>query len=271
VPDIYANIAQADRELLGRICELMEVRAADPRQRAMLQAYLSEIELPPGASVLEIGCGTGAVARTLARWPGVAQVLGCDPSDVFLTRARELAAGVPNLSFCRGDGRQLELPAASLDVVVLHTTLCHVPEPERVLAEAARVLRGDGWLAVFDGDYASATVAQAVGDPLERCVDAFRASFVHDPWIVRRLPRLLEAAGFSAQQLRSHGYVEGPEAGYMMSWIERGADVLVRSGQIGAELASALKAEAQRRSRERQWFAHISFGSILGRKPRVAS
>lgn len=266
MPDIYANVTQVDPQLLARIGEVMEARAADPAQRAMLQSYLSEIELPPAASVLEIGCGTGAVARTLARWPGVSSVLGCDPSEVFLARARVLAAHLPNLSFRGGDGRQLDVPSASLDAVVLHTTLCHVPEPERVLAEAARVLRRGGWLAVFDGDYATATVAVAAGDPLQSCVEVFRESFVHDPWIVRRLPQLLEAAGFRAQRLRSHGYVEALEGGHLLSWVERGADVLLGSGRIGVELAAALKAEAQRRSRERQWFAHVAYGSILGRK-----
>jgi hypothetical protein len=53
---------------------------------------------------------------------------------------------------------------------------------------------------------------------------------------------------------------------HLLSWVERGADVLPRSGHMGAELAAALKAEAQRRRRERQWFAHVAYGSILGRK-----
>ena len=44
---------------------------ADPRQQAMLRAYLSEIEFPQDAIVLEVGCGAGAVTHTLAQWPGV--------------------------------------------------------------------------------------------------------------------------------------------------------------------------------------------------------
>ena len=267
MPDVYAAITEVDKQLQERLADVIEARAADPRQRAMLNAYLSEIEFPPGATVLEIGCGSGPVTRALARWPGVARAIGVDPSEVFIARAKALGAELGNLSFQLGDGRSLAFDAASIDVVVAHTTLSHVPQPERVISEALRVLRSGGFLAVFDGDYATATVATGDFDPLEACVSAFRENFVHDPWLVRRLPQLLDRAGFQVLPMRSHGYVEAPEAGYMMSWIERGADVLVGAGQLGAEAALALKAEAQRRSAAKCWFGHIAFASIWGRKP----
>ena len=48
----------------------------------------------------------------------------------------------------------------------------------------------------------------------------------------------------------SYGYVEAPEPGFMLpGWVDRGADALVSSGRIGADMAAALKAEARRRGR----------------------
>lgn len=267
MPDVYAIISDIDRAIQERLVDVLEMRIADPRQVAMWHAYLSEIEFPPAAKVLEIGCGTGAVSRILARWPGVAQVTGVDPSAVFIAKARALAHDIPNLSFEEGDGRSLAFDAGAFDVVVVHQTLSHVPRPERLVAEAFRVLRPRGWLAAFDGDYATATVATGDRDPLEACVDAFRQSFVNDPWLVRGLPRLIHAGGFEVMPMRSHGYVEAPEGAYMLTWIDRGADVLVQAGRIGTETAEALKAEARRRSAARAWFGHIAFASVLGRKP----
>lgn len=265
MPDVYANIGGVDPALQARLAELIELRAADPRQRAMLHAYLVDIEFPPEATVLEIGCATGAVTRTLARWPSVARAIGIDPSEVFIARARELGSDIPNLSFERGDGRALRFDSGSIQVIVLHTTLCHVPEPERLLGEARRVLQPGGWLAVFDGDYATTTVALTEHDPLQACVRAFIDNYVHDPWLVRRLPRLLEGVGFTVAPTRSHGYLESPEAGYMLAIIDRGADALAQSGAISGDAAAALKSEARRRSADKTWFGHIAFASVLAR------
>jgi ubiquinone/menaquinone biosynthesis C-methylase UbiE len=267
MPDVYTIISEVDRATQERLVDILEMRTDDPRQVAMWHAYLSEIDFPPGAQVLEIGCGTGAVSRTLAQWPSVAQVTGVDPSPVFVARARSLADGIANLCFKEGDGRSLLFDAEAFDVVVVHQTLSHVPQPERLLAEAFRVLRPRGSLAVFDGDYATATVATGNLDPLEACVEAFRTSFVHDPWIVRRLPQLICAVGFEAMPMRSHGYVEASEGAYMLTWIERGADALLHNGRISAETAEALKAEARRRSSAKAWFGHIAFASVLSRRP----
>lgn len=265
--DLYASIDAVSPDIQQRLAEVLENRASDPRQRQMLESYLGRIVFPPAARVLEIGCGTGCVSRTLARWPGVGTALGVDPSAVFIAKARELAAGMANLSFALGDGCRLRLADHSFDVVVLHTTLCHVPDPAGLLAEAFRVLRPRGTLAVFDGDYATATVATGPGDPLEPCIEAFRGGFVHDPWLVRRLPQLLRGGGFEPEGLHSHGYVEAGEGGYLLTWVERGAEVMLQQGRIDPGQAEAFKAEAQRRSAQRSWFGHIAFASLLGCKP----
>ncbi len=265
--DLYATIKELDPGVKERLADVLEKRAADSRQREMLHSYLSEIDFPPAARVLEIGCGTGGVTRTLANWPGVCEAVGLDPSAVFLSKARELGSAIPNLSFEQGDGRSLPFNDKSFDVVIVHTTLCHVPDPAGLAAEAYRVLRPKGCLAIFDGDYATATIARGDSDPLEACIHAFRDGFVHDKWLVRRLPVLIQSCGFDVQPMRSHGYVEAGRGSYLLTWIDRGADLLVQTGAIGEEKAEALKVEARRRSDNNHWFGHIAFASLLATKP----
>jgi SAM-dependent methyltransferase len=183
-------------------------------------------------------------------------------SPLRLEKARELSARTANLSFEEADGRSLSLADGTFDAVVVHRVLSHVPEPERVLAEAFRVLRPGGKLAVFDGDYATISLASGDVDPLQTCVDAFRPAYITDPWVVRRLPALVRAAGFSDTSLRSHGYVQVDDPDYMLSIADRGADALAASGTIGSELADALKAEARRRVAERTFFGHVAYASL---------
>jgi arsenite methyltransferase len=67
--------------------------------------------------------------------------------------------------------------------------------------------------------------------------------------------------------MRSHGYVEPGKGAYLLSWVDRGADLLLQAGRIGEEKAEALKAEARRRISNNQWFGHIAFASIVAGKP----
>jgi SAM-dependent methyltransferase len=172
---------------LEGILTVLELRAADPQQRSRLNTYLADADIPQSARVLEVGCGTGAVTCVLAAWPGVAEAIRVGPSPVLVAKGRALGAGLTTLAFEEADGRSLPFGSNTFDLVVYHTTLCHVPGPEAMLHEAVRVLRPGGYLRVFEGDYATGTVATGAGDPLEACAEAFQAHFVPDPWLVRRL------------------------------------------------------------------------------------
>jgi ubiquinone/menaquinone biosynthesis C-methylase UbiE len=267
MPDVYASIENADEAVQERLADVLELRAADAGQRAMLEDYLADLALPDGARVLEVGCGTGAVARTLAVRPGVGEVVGLDPSPVFVQRARQIAAGVEDLSYVVGGGTALPFDDGAFDAVVFHTVLSHIPEAGAALAEAARVTAAGGGLAAFDGDYATTTVALGDRDPLQACVDAAMEALVHDRYLVRRLGTLVRAAGWEVVRLRSHGYVESEDPGYMLTLVDRGADTLVTAGRLGEDAADALKAEARRRVAAGEFFGHIAYASLIGRRP----
>ncbi len=264
--DVYATILEADEAVQVQLADILELRAADQQQRAMLEDYLADLILPDGALVLEIGCGTGPVARALAERPGIGKVIGIDPSPVFVERAQMLAQALPGLSFGSGDGRDLPFEDGSFDAVVCHTSLCHIPGPHRVLAEAHRVIVPGGQLAVFDGDYATSTVALYDHDPLQACVDAAVGALVHDRWFVRRLPLLARDAGFDVVRMRSHGYTETADPHYILTIVDRGADVLVACGQLGDSAAESLKAEARRRAEEGRFFGHVAYASLIAQR-----
>jgi len=76
--DIWAGLSSADHATLERLAETLELRAAEAQPRAMLEDYIADIPFRNRARVLEVGCGTGAIARVLARWPNVGDLVGVD-------------------------------------------------------------------------------------------------------------------------------------------------------------------------------------------------
>ena len=267
MPDPYSQIKTVDPGLLDVLINAMEIRAADPRSREIRKAFLSGVDFPRAAHVLEVGCGSGAVCRELAQWRNVKQVVGLDPSPVFLAKARELADGTPNLRFDEGDAHALHYGDGEFDVVVFHTCLTHVLEPARALAEAFRVLRSGGQVAIFDGDFSTMSVAIGDHDPLQACIDAVVAGLVNDRWLVRRLPAVVKASGFRLERLDSHGFLQTSTPDYMLTLVDRGADILVNARRIDEELAQAMKGEARRRVARGGFFGFLAFVSLLANKP----
>jgi SAM-dependent methyltransferase len=261
--DPWSVIRELDDETVATLAERLAVRAADPHQRQLWVDFLDRAAFPERARVLEVGCGTGVMSALIAALPSVAEVVGIDPSEGLVRRARVHAR---HLTFDVGDGQALPYADDSFDGVVFATTLCHLPDPQAALTEALRVMRPGGSLLVYDGDYNTATVGLAAHDPLQTCVDAGIAWMVNDPWIVRRLRPMVASAGFEAGELRSHGYVE-VEATYIHTLVAAGTTAMLESGIISSPCADALLTEARARADGGRFFGHIAYASLTATRP----
>ncbi len=106
---------------------------------------------------LDIGCGIGRVEQALA--PRLRRIVGIDLSPAMVAEARRRCAGIANASFAVGTGGELsQFAGASFDLVLAVDSFpCIVAvEPElarRTIAEAARLLRPGGALAIFNYSY----------------------------------------------------------------------------------------------------------------------
>ncbi len=104
--------------------------------------------IPGDWRVADIGCGTGNAAEILA--PHVAEVIAIDIAKSMLSAARKRLKGQGNVSFLLADLRSLPLPDGEIDAAVCVLVLHHIDDPQRVLAEMARILRPGGAALIVD-------------------------------------------------------------------------------------------------------------------------
>ncbi len=102
----------------------------------------------PEWTVGDLGCGTGQMTAALA--PFVAHVIAVDASSAMLQAAKKRLQGLENVELRRGDLEALPIDDARLDAATLALVLHHLPDPERALAEIARVLKPSGRLLIVD-------------------------------------------------------------------------------------------------------------------------
>jgi sterol 24-C-methyltransferase len=123
-----------------------------PAMRRMEDQLAERLALPPGAVVLDAGCGVGDVAARLAGVHGL-HVTGIDILDFNLATARERARArglAGRTAFLEMDYAALAFPDGSFDGAYTMETLVHSDNVERVLHGLHRVLRPGGRLVLFE-------------------------------------------------------------------------------------------------------------------------
>jgi ubiquinone/menaquinone biosynthesis C-methylase UbiE len=111
------------------------------------------VELKASGSMLDIGCGPGHIPLLVCECLPEARVVGIDLSENMLRHARRRLAASPfgeRIDYRLGNATALDFPDAAFDSVFSNTILHHLPDPESLLREAARLLRPGGTLLIRD-------------------------------------------------------------------------------------------------------------------------
>ena len=182
-------------------------------------------DLYPGDRVLDVACGTGAVALAAARRVGPqGHVTGVDLAPAMAARAREnaAAAGVTNATFLQMDAEALEFPGESFTAALSGLGLFFLPDMPRGLAEIARVLQPGGRLAFTAFGKGFLEPLNSLLAARIKAYDLPRNPLVKQmSWEPQALRDLVEAAGFflvRAEREEGEVVFPTPDAWWGMLW-----------------------------------------------------
>ena len=109
--------------------------------------------IPPGATVVDVGCGAGMDLLLAARRVGArGRAIGVDMTEAMRRRAQQGAAtcGLDNVDVRDAEATKLPIEDRSVDVVISNGVLNLVPNKARAIGEIARVLRPGGRVQIAD-------------------------------------------------------------------------------------------------------------------------
>jgi SAM-dependent methyltransferase len=192
--------------------------ANPPLRRLEAQVALSweqELELltaaglRDGMTIIDLGCGPGLVTGSLlARFPS-SRVIAVESDGAMIELAASRLGEHPRLTLLEAPAEATGLPDGEADFVLARYLFQHLDEPQRVAAEALRILRPGGMCAVVDID---AEMLGIVTPRIPIVQGIFERGRRHQanrggrPLIGRQLWRLLRDAGFEQPRLRSFTY-----------------------------------------------------------------
>lgn len=175
-----------------------------PWHRAVLRR-LPELN---GLSVLEVGCGRGAFALSLARQFPRADIVGVDFSSSAIEIATAQAQDAPNIRFQVEDAQALTFPDASFDVVLSCECLEHVPSPARMAGEIRRVLKPGGKFILTTENYFNAMLLSwALAFLRKQKFNSGSGVQPHENFFLFwRVKKVLQRAGLAVEHMESNHF-----------------------------------------------------------------
>jgi ubiquinone/menaquinone biosynthesis C-methylase UbiE len=134
--------------------EVMRLELQAVALSEIIDKEIDALNIQSGMSVLDAGCGSGAITRRFARKAHPGKVTGVDFDKIFLEYAKSIATdeGIENVEYELGDIDNLSYPDRSFDLTYCRLVLMHVKDTVETVKELGRVTREGGIVAISDVD-----------------------------------------------------------------------------------------------------------------------
>jgi ubiquinone/menaquinone biosynthesis C-methylase UbiE len=230
------------------------------------QVMMQQLAIQECATILDVGCGTGQDTLELARAVGSrGRVIGIDLSETMLQEARARAANEQlRVEYVLADATQLPFADESFDGCQASRILGHLREPERALAEMARVARPGARIVTADADL-DLTCIDIPDRALARAVIHAACDQMTQGWIGRQMPRLFKQAGLS--DIHTEGYIMPLNYAFFQTAFSGMLQRAQAVGAISAEELACFWDALEQAEQEQLFFAGAGGFVVSGRKP----
>jgi ubiquinone/menaquinone biosynthesis C-methylase UbiE len=235
-----------------------------------------QLGLPPGARVIEIGCGPQGCLELLADRVGPSgSVVGVEVSTEAVELARRFLEehGITNAEVLHGDAKSTDLPRASFDLATARLVLVNIPEPEALVAEMVALVKPGGIVALHEADWRAHVCDPPLPawDRLMGALEDYATANGIDLFVGRRLPRMLASAGLSDVRVNPLIHAYGPghsRRPIFLQFVNNLRDRIVADGLISeAEFADCAAALARHLDDPATLVLSHAFVQAWGQKP----
>lgn len=183
IEDYYDAVRDAYRTAWGDSFHLAIFRGSEPRVEAIAateRLVADEGGFGPGMKILDVGCGVGGPALSIAEYSG-AHVTGIDlvAGNVEVAQASAVARGLDDrVTFRQADAMSLPFPDAAFDHVYVLEAGCHAPDKSRFYSECARVLQPGGRFLGFEWLRGEGLTAEGEVEAIEPICEHFAVPYM---------------------------------------------------------------------------------------------
>ena len=235
--------------------------------------------LRPGFRLLDVGCGLGTISIGLAKAvaPGEMHGLDMEASQIDMARSYARAYGVDNAIFHVGDAIDLPFEDGSFDVVSFQNVMMYIPDTQKVLAEAKRVLKPGGIIGCREMIVQSCFTYPDFG-VIRKAWEMFEDLLIADdahPQMGKELKSHLVRAGFSDIKVTLSSNLFSTPAdvnfiyGFVQEWFlsPEITEAAIKYGAATREMCDEISAAYDRWKTDPGAVLSVAFGEVVANNP----
>jgi arsenite methyltransferase len=261
--DEFADVSTWDALRAAKWVKQLDTRSEAADQCKLRAQTIDRLRVAAGETVIDVGCGTGAMLLDLAKAVGPSgHVVGIEPQVDLAARARERAHKSRKVSIevIEGKGEALPLASESADAALTTTVLIHLPlvAVEATLREMVRVVRSGGRIAAIEQDCDTWTIDHSNRELTRRIVAFNSDQRSADGWRGRQLRRLFLELGL-LPEVAALVHIDPPDGSYLYDLAKRIAAAAVSNNAVDPEEAERWLLELAERARAHRFFSSINY------------